>query len=107
MKVFHAFAQQYFHHVHCNTGRYQIARGLVVIQPFVHFRQPCRNFDVGNFRHFAQLLEVGNGQDARYDFGVDTHHHAAVAETQIALHVKEKLCDDMIRTCIDFAFQID
>lgn len=41
--------------------------------------------------HFGQLFEIGYGQDAGNNFNVNAHHHATVAEAQIAFHVKEKI----------------
>ena len=64
VEIFHAFAGQDFDHVDGDTCRHQIARCLVVVQAFIHLRQPFRDFDVGHLRHFAELLEVGNRQDA-------------------------------------------
>ena len=64
-------------------------------------------FDVGHLGHFGQLFEIGYRQDAGNDFNVDAHHHATVAEAQIAFHVEEELGNNVVCTRINFAFQID
>lgn len=107
VEIFHAFAGQDFDHIDGDTCRHQIARTLVVVQTFIHLRQPAWDFDVGYLSHFTELLEVGNRQNTGDDFHIDTQHHAAVAEAQVAFYVKEKLGDDVVRARIDFAFQIN
>lgn len=107
VEIFHAFAGQDFNHIDGDTGGNEVARALVVVQAFIHLRQPFRDFDVGYLCHFAELLEVGNRQDAGNDFDVDAQHHAAVAEAQVAFHIEEELGDDVVRARIDFALQIN
>ena len=107
VEVFDTFAREDFDHIDGDAGGNKVARALVVIQTFVHFRQPAWDFDVGHLGHFGQLFEIGYRQDAGNDFNIDAHHHATVAEAQIAFHVEEELGDNVVCTCIDFAFQID
>ncbi|CSC66296.1 Uncharacterised protein [Vibrio cholerae] len=51
-----------------------------------------------------RLFKVRNRQNARHDFYVNPSGHTAIAKTQVAFYIKEKLRDGTIRTCIDFTF---
>ena len=68
VEVFDTFAREDFDHVDGDAGGNKVARALVVIQTFVHFRQPAWDFDIGHLGHFSQLFEIGYGQDAGEQF---------------------------------------
>ena len=44
VEVFDTFAREDFDHVDGDAGGNKVARALVVIQTFVHFRQPAWDF---------------------------------------------------------------
>lgn len=46
VEVFDTFTREDFDHVDGDAGGNKVARALVVIQTFVHFRQPAWDFDV-------------------------------------------------------------
>ena len=106
VEIFYTFAREDFDHVDGDAGGNKVARALVVIQTFVHFRQPAWDFDVGHLGHFGQLFEIGYGQDAGNNFNVNAHHHTTVAKAQIAFHVEEELGNNVVCARIDLRFRL-
>lgn len=59
-----------------------------------------------SYRQIFRLPEVRDRQNARNNFDIDTRRDAAVAKTQVAFNIKEKLGNRAICSGFDLTFQV-
>ncbi|GLR67083.1 hypothetical protein GCM10010909_17640 [Acidocella aquatica] len=78
-------------HLRSHGGGDELACLGVVIETFKQPVHPLRNFRAAHGRKFSGLGNVRDGQDAGYDFGVDSCSSNPVAEPEKSLGREEEL----------------
>ena len=72
-------------------GGDELARGRQIVQPLEQPVEPGRDRGAAHRRELAGLGDVGDGQDAGHDLGVDAGRGDLVAEAEEAVGREEEL----------------